>query len=235
MNKVGVKAGVLDAVLHASTPVQLLLLTLIVLSVVSWAIIYFKYQQFRLFGEANRLFADRFWKATSLEAVYEKVGEHVYSNLAQVFKAGYLELQRIADSSLASTAQTDSSPRLSGLDNLERSLRKALDNEVSAAEARLNFLATTGSTSPFIGLLGTVLGIMVSFSSIAATGSASLAIVAPGISESLFATAVGLFAAIPAVVAYNYFVGRVRKLEIELNNFAADFLNIAKRNFFRDH
>jgi len=124
--------------------------------------------------------------------------------------------------------------RLTGLDNLERTLRKAIDTEISLAESRLGFLATTGSTAPFVGLLGTVIGIMTSFSHIAASGSASLAVVAPGISEALFSTAVGLPAALPAVAAYNYFVGRVRRFEMDLNNFGSDFLNIAKRNFFKD-
>jgi biopolymer transport protein TolQ len=232
--KVGVKAGVLDSVLSASLPVQLLLLVLIGLSVVCWAIMATKWKQFRAFEEANHLFLDRFWKATSLESVHENIADFPGSNVARVFRAAYVELQRIADSALGGGGRlNNTAPRLSGLDNLERSLRKAVDTEIAFAEAKLNFLATTGSTAPFIGLLGTVVGIMTSFGQIASTGSASLAVVAPGISEALFATAIGLFAAIPAVVAYNYFIGRTRKLEIELTNFSSDFLNIAKRNFFR--
>jgi biopolymer transport protein TolQ len=235
--KVGVKAGVWDSVVHASFAVQLLLIVLIVLSVVSWGIIISKWSQFKRFDLANTSFLDRFWKATSLEAVYEKIGEFPDSNIARVFKAAYLELQRIAESSLGGKAPAEvgeAVPRLGGLDNLERALRKAVDTELSSAESRLNFLATTGSTSPFIGLLGTVVGIMTSFSQIASTGSASLAVVAPGISEALFSTAVGLFAAIPAVVAYNFYISRTRKLEMDLNNFSSDFLNIAKRNFFKE-
>lgn len=233
--KVGVKAGVLDSVLSASLPVQFLLLSLIVLSVVSWGIIISKWSQFKSFEAANVAFVDRFWKATSLESVYEKISDFPDSNIARVFKSAYLELQRIADSALGSGGGVgDAAPRLSGLDNLERALRKAVDTEIATVESRLSFLATTGSTAPFIGLLGTVVGIMTSFSHIAATGSASLAVVAPGISEALFATAVGLFAAIPAVVAYNFYISRVRKLEINLSNFSSDFLNIAKRNFFRE-
>jgi len=235
--KVAVKTGVLDAVLAAGLPVQLLLLSLIVLSIVSWAIMFLKWMQFKKFESENASFLDKFWKATSLESVYQRIADSPNSNIARVFKTAYLELQRIADSALAIPnpgGVGGAAPRLSGLDNLERALRKATDTEISSAEARLGFLATTGSTAPFIGLLGTVIGIMNSFSHIAATGSASLAVVAPGISEALFATAVGLFAAIPAVVAYNFFIGRVRKLEIELNNFSSDFLNIAKRNFFKE-
>lgn len=130
--------------------------------------------------------------------------------------------------------QSSNQGLLFGLDNLERTLRKATDTELSKAEKHLSFLATTGSTAPFIGLLGTVVGIMSSFGQIAASGSASLAVVAPGISEALFATAVGLFAALPAVAAYNFFVGQVRKIELSISNFASDFLNVAKRNYFRE-
>lgn len=234
--KVGVKAGVLDGIMGASPMVQLLLLLMIGLSVVCWAIIFTKYRQYQQFNTANESFHDRFWKATSLEQVFERVNEYPNSNLARVFKSAFLELQRIADSALAG-AKTGTEPqtRLSGIDNLERTLRKSIDSEVSLAESRLNFLATTGSTAPFIGLLGTVIGIMTSFSHIAASGSASLAVVAPGISEALFSTAVGLFAALPAVAAYNYYVSQVRRLEMDLNSFGSDFLNIAKRNFFKDN
>jgi biopolymer transport protein TolQ len=232
--KVGVKAGVLDGVLNAGPMVQLLLLVMISLSVISWAIIFTKYKQYKLFETANSAFSDRFWKATSLEHVFERVADYPHSNLARVFKAAFVELQRIADSALGKSGEGEATMRLSGLDNLERTLRKSIDAEVSQAEARLNFLATTGSTAPFIGLLGTVVGIMTSFSHIAASGSASLAVVAPGISEALFSTAVGLFAALPAVAAYNYYVSQVRKIEMDLNSFGSDFLNIAKRNFFKD-
>jgi biopolymer transport protein TolQ len=238
MNKIAVKTGVLDSVIAAGWPVQLLLLILIVASIISWGIIFIKNKQFQNFEKADANFNEDFWQAKSLEAVFEKLSEYPESTLARLFEAGYLELQRIADSALGSGSSSakagEVSLRLSGLDNLERALRKALDTELSVAESRLGFLATTGSTAPFVGLLGTVVGIMTSFTGIAASGSASLAVVAPGIAEALFSTAVGLFAAIPAVVAYNFFLGRTRRLEMELNNFSSDFLNIAKRNFFRD-
>lgn len=235
--QVGVKAGVLDGIMSAGPVVQLLLLLMIGLSIVSWAIIIVKYRQYKQFKVANIEFNDRFWKATSLESVFERINEFPQSNCGRVFKAAFLELQRIADSSLGKQAAVgaEAQTRLSGLDNLERTLRKAIDAEVALAESRLNFLATTGSTAPFIGLLGTVLGIMTSFSQIASSGSASLAVVAPGISEALFATAIGLFAALPAVAAYNYFISQVRRLEVDLNSFGSDFLNIAKRNFFKDN
>ncbi len=144
-------------------------------------------------------------------------------------------MKKIAESPMLNKTGTleSDSPQLSGLDNLERSIRKAVETEVSDLESRLPILATTGSTGPFIGLFGTVWGIMGSFQQIGRTGSASLAAVAPGISEALITTAIGLAAAIPAVVLYNYFVSQIRRQEISLNNFSADFLNIVKRNFFK--
>lgn len=234
---VGIKAGVLDGILKAGPMVQLLLAGMILLSVISWAIIIVKQRQFKECRDANAEFTDRFWKATSWESLNERVSEFPNSNLSRVFRAAFFELQRIAEASAGNSQSIKGGEHtavLSGIDNLERTVRKSIDSEVALAESRLNFLATTGSTAPFIGLLGTVVGIMTSFSHIAATGSASLAVVAPGISEALFATAVGLFAALPAVAGYNYFVGQVRRIEIELNSFGTDFLNIAKRNFFRE-
>jgi biopolymer transport protein TolQ len=233
--KIGVKAGILDGILGAGIAVQLLLLVLIALSVTSWGIILAKFNQLTVLKAANQRFSDLFWKANSLEAVFDRIKEAGDGGMSRVYKAAFLELQRIAESGLAtqSTHAGETQTRLSGLDNLERALRKAIDTEVSLAESRLGFLATTGSTAPFIGLLGTVIGIMTSFSHIASTGSASLAVVAPGISEALFSTAIGLFAALPAVAAYNAFIGQVRRVEMDLNSFGSDFLNIAKRNFFK--
>jgi biopolymer transport protein TolQ len=251
--KVGVKAGVLDGLMNAGPVVQLLVFIMLALSVLSWAIIFTKYRQFKAVREANADFSEKFWRTTSLESLFHRISEYNESNLARVFKAAFLELQRLADTAIEEEKGEDgespateategslgkrstSAPvRLFGIDNMERAVRNAIDTEVSLIEARLGFLATTGSTAPFIGLLGTVIGIMTSFSQIAASGSASLAVVAPGISEALFSTAVGLFAALPAVAAYNYFIGQVRRIEMDLNSFGSDFLNIAKRNFFRE-
>lgn len=233
-SKVAVKTGLTDTLLGANPFVQLLLLMLIALSVISWAIMFTKYKQFAVLKDANEKFNDVFWKASSLESVFERVSEASTSSLSRVFRSAYLELQRIAESGLSnkSDLSTDA-PRLSGLDNLERTIRKGIEQEIAIAESRLTFLATVGSTSPFIGLLGTVVGIMTSFGNIASSGNASLAVVAPGISEALFSTAVGLFAALPAVAAYNIYITQIRKFEMELNSFGSDFLNIAKRNFFK--
>lgn len=226
--------GPLEAILQASLIVQLTLLTLIGLSVLCWAVGFTKWRQLRAIREANEIFSARFWKAASLDSLYEEVDTFRDSSLARVFKAAYLEMKKIAESPMNRAGEANAKPMLSGLDNLDRVLRKSIDNEISIMESRLTILATTGSTGPFIGLFGTVWGIMSSFHKIGQTGSASLAVVAPGISEALVATAIGLAAAIPAVVLYNNFVSRIRRLEIDLNNFSSDFLNIVKRNFFQE-
>ncbi len=223
----------IEAIAQASIVVQLTLFILVALSVVCWAITFYKYKQFKLIKNSNEPFSDLFWKAKSLDDIFAKVSDYPKSSLAKIFKAGYLELRKMADSTLAEKENANHSPMLSGIDNLERAIKKEIDNEISSMESRLNLLATTGSTGPFIGLFGTVWGIMGAFQKIGATQMASLAIVAPGISEALIATAIGLAAAIPATVAYNYFLTEIKSQEVELSNFAADFLNIAKRNFFK--
>ncbi len=228
---VSVNLNSLDAILSASPVVQLTLLCLVGLSISCWAIGIFKWKQLKELTSQNGIFLDRFWQASSLDKVAEEseaMAKH--SGVARVFRAGYQELTRLA----SSVKEGEGKIQLSGSDNLERSLRKAIDTELANMESRLTLLATTGSTGPFIGLFGTVWGIMGSFHKIGISGSASLAVVAPGISEALIATAVGLAAAIPAVILYNHFVARIRRAEMELNNFATDFMNIAKRNFFRE-
>ena len=231
---VNVDFSAINAILSASWPVQLTLLVLIGMSVLTWAIIYTKKKHFEQLNENNIPFLEKFWKASSLDEIYSELERHQESSAARIFRAGYQELRKIADSGLAQKSEQTNAPMLSGIDNLDRAMRKAIDTEISSMESRLSFLATTGSTGPFIGLFGTVWGIMGAFATIGATGMASLAVVAPGISEALIATAIGLVAAIPATVAYNHFISKLKREEIELNSFAADFLNIAKRNFFHD-
>lgn len=229
---VSVNTGALDALSSASPVVQLTLLILVGLSVFCWAIAWSKYQHFRKLNKADEQFLTKFWKVNSLDTLYEDLDHYKDSALARVFKAAYLEMKKLAESPMLAKAEGDK-PILSGIDNLDRVLRKASENEIANLESRLTVLATTGSTGPFIGLFGTVWGIMGSFHKIGQTGSASLAVVAPGISEALIATAIGLAAAIPAVVLYNSFISKIRREEISLNNFSADFLNIVKRNFFQ--
>ena len=224
-----------DAILQASLIVQLTLFILVGLSVFCWGIGYTKHIQFTKLRRANSAFVDRFWKVSSLDTLNEEIEVYSSSSIARIFKAAYLEMKKLAESDrLNKSDNTNQRPQLSGLDNLERVIRKTTETEIALMESRMTVLATTGSTGPFIGLFGTVWGIMSSFHKIGTTGNASLAVVAPGISEALVATAIGLAAAIPAVVLYNNFISRIRKEEIEINNFTSDFLNIVKRNFFRE-
>lgn len=224
--------SLISDLLQASPIVQALLVALVMMSIFSWAIIYNKYLQLQDTQSADDKFEDKFWKTQTLQGLYDSLQDFPDSAMARVFKSAYLELQKIVEAS--QNMEATGPVHLFGYDNLERSIRKSIDIEIARLESRLGFLATTGSTGPFIGLLGTVLGIMTSFREISQTGSASLAVVAPGISEALFATAVGLFAAIPAVIAYNHFINRIKKSEVQLNSFGTDFLNVAKRNFFRE-
>lgn len=228
------KYSSLNALLHASPLVQLVLLILVSLSILCWAIAWTKYRELKTLREANQAFSTVFWKATSLDELHEKISVYSSSSFARLFKDVFGEMKKIADSPLLNTSdETTPSAKLTGLDNLERTIRKSTENEMAALESKLTVLASTGSTGPFIGLFGTVWGIMTSFEGIARTGSASLATVAPGISEALIATAIGLAAAIPAVILYNHFISQVRREELELNNFGFDLLNILKRNFFK--
>lgn len=222
-------------VLNAGPMVQLVLFILLAFSVVSWAIIFLK---FRLIGRAQKQsedFLQAFWSNQRLDALYEVSGNLLQSPLAKVFRAGYREFSRVnqAVSRESAGGSVAVAPELSGLENVRRALGRARNLEASRLERSLIFLATTGSTTPFIGLFGTVWGIMNAFRGIGRTGAASLAVVAPGISEALVATAAGLGAAIPAVVAYNYYVNRVRALEGEMENFSAEFLNLVERYYLR--
>ncbi len=218
--EISTQSSLISDIMGAGIAVQFLLLVLIGMSIVSWAIIFKKRKVFNQVKTENDRFLDLFWSAATLEQVKDKLERHGESPLSRIFNSGFSELERV---------RRRNNPTLGdGVDNLERALRKGQDQEVSLLEERLAFLATTGATAPFIGLLGTVVGIMNSFRAISNAGSASLATVAPGISEALFATAVGLFAAIPAVMAYNYLLNEVRKQENQMNNFISEFLNISR-------
>ena len=235
-SKSAVNINAFEAILSASPIVQLTLLLLLCMSVVSWAIIWQKQKQFKKVQAENANFLEAFWKASSLDSLNSNISKYLDGTVGNVFKAGFQELQRIANSNLSDKFANKGTamPKLQGIDNLVRTLQKASDGEIHKLEKNLTFLATTGSTGPFIGLFGTVWGIMGAFHKIGQMGSASLAVVAPGISEALVTTAIGLVAAIPAVVAYNQFVSRMKREELEIEGFKTDFLNIAKRNFFKD-
>lgn len=165
------------------------------------------------------------WNTERLESLYAQVRSYDGSPIAVVFRAGYVELARV----MGNASPTDQGD----MENIERALGRAATTEMTSLEAMLPFLATTGSTAPFIGLFGTVWGIMDSFINISAQKSASLDVVAPGIAEALIATAIGLVAAIPAVMAYNFFIRRIQVLESEVTNFEKDYLNVVRRHFLR--
>jgi len=161
--------------------------------------------------------------AERLEGIYQQIKKYDGSPVAAVFRSGYVELARISSESQGGTA----------MDNIDRALRRTKNNELMSLETFVPFLATTGSTAPFVGLFGTVWGIMGSFIAIHGEENATLAVVAPGIAEALIATAIGLLAAIPAVMAYNFFIRKIRVLESEVDAFSSDLLNIVRRHFVR--
>ena len=224
--------SLLNMIMDAGLIVKFVLLLLFIFSVVSWAIIFFKYRYYRKIRQENESFDEDYSRSSKLSDVLPAAKKYSYSTIAEVFRVGYAELTKI-NKPLNDSAQGSDEIRLSSLDNLERSMNKACNTEMTKLESALGFLATTGSASPFIGLFGTVWGIMDTFKGIGARGSATLAIVAPGISEALIATAAGLAAAIPAVIFYNYFLTQSKNMVQEMENFAAEFLNIVERYLVR--
>jgi biopolymer transport protein TolQ len=211
--------------------VQLVLLILVMFSVASWAIILSKHRTLSHAQRQSEAFLDAFWKNQRLDALYEKSESWIDSPVSKVFRAGYRELSRLHDVVVKTEAGVDvaAAPETSILQNVSRAMSRARNLETTRLERALTFLATTGSATPFIGLFGTVWGIMNAFRSIGLSGAASLAVVAPGISEALIATAVGLAAAIPAVIAYNAYLRRVETLTIEMENFSDEFMNLVDR------
>jgi len=224
--------SLLGMVMDAGLMVQLVLLLLFVFSVVSWAIIFLKYRYYRKVNKENDAFASDYSRSSKLSDVMPAAKKYDNSTLAEVFRIGYTELTKINKQAGESAGSVDEIS-LSSLDNLERAMNRACNTEMTKLESALGFLATTGSASPFIGLFGTVWGIMDTFKGIGARGTATLAVVAPGISEALIATAAGLAAAIPAVIFYNYFLNQSKNMVQEMENFASELLNIVERHFVR--
>jgi len=226
---------------NAGLVVQLVLLLLLFFSVASWAIILIKYRYIKRAFRQSAEFTEFFWKSRDLSNAFSKAKQLHGSPLARIFRIAYVELKKtsqsggssISESSQATGENFSFSSKFAGMDNVKRALRRAINTEMTRMTQMVPFLATTGNTTPFIGLFGTVWGIMNAFSGIGQRGSASLAVVAPGISEALVATAAGLAAAIPAVIAFNFFMNKIRTLETELQSFSADFLNIIERDILR--
>ena len=222
-----------DMILHAGPVGQLVMLTLLIFSIVSWSIVIMKARLFKKVRLDSEDFIETFWNSSNLSEAYTNASEFEYSPQAEVFVAGFGELEkinkirnRIDDGKTADTLDM----QLATMDNLKRAVRKAASQKINQLGSNLPFLATTGSAAPFIGLFGTVWGIMASFHDIGQRGSASLAVVAPGISEALVATAAGLAVAIPAVIFYNYFSNKLDEIDGEISNFSTDFLNLVERN-----
>lgn len=216
---------------HSGIVVKSVLLILIVASIVSWAIIIQKRKVFKKIEKSNFQFNSMFNSQTNFSQVMDRISEFQDSSLSIMFQKGYFELGKIKDKCNLS----GNSPSFeiyfkeNGIEAIERSLKQGVNIANSKLENRLSTLASIGSVSPFIGLFGTVWGIIDSFTGLA-TGGGSIEAVAPGIAEALVATAVGLFAAIPAVWAFNIFNNKVNQINLEMENFGQDFLNTAQRN-----
>ena len=199
--------------LRADIIVKSVIIILIASSIYSWAIIFDKYKLFKKINKSSEEFEDKFWKSKSAENFYNSLPANIDDPMAKVFK-----------NSMQSVMKTRSKSNLD--ERLGGALQSNIEKQMNIIEKNYTFLATVGSTAPFIGLFGTVWGIMNSFQSIAISRNTSLAIVAPGIAEALFATALGLLAAIPAVIAYNKFSNDSKKYFQKLENFSKRFISI---------
>lgn len=202
---------------------------LVVFSLVSWAIMVAKGVQLRRADQHSRRFLDTFHKSKRFSEVSATATRLHASPMVGIFQAGYAEID--AQMKAAGASAEGGNYRLRSLPSLERTLQRAIHVEVAQLGRWTPFLATTAAATPFIGLFGTVWGIMVAFGDIGLTGSTSLDVVAPGIAEALVNTAAGLAAAIPALIGYNYFAARLRRLRVRMDDFALELLSLAERNF----
>lgn len=213
-------------VLNASHPVKVVLVLLVVFSVVCWLVIGAKSLHLRRARRESERFLDAFDKAAGFDALAQGLAAFRGSPLARIFAIGYDEMRRMTGGVMARLDDAQST-------HVMAATRRAAQREIAHLESWMSLLGTIGSTAPFIGLFGTVYGIMDAFLSIGNMGNANLPVVAPKIAEALIATAIGLVAAIPAVMAYNYFQRRIRVLRSEMETFEQDYLNIIKRHFLR--
>lgn len=220
--------GVLDMISGSGPVVQGVLYLLILTSVASWAIVLYKARQIRKARRDSDRFVKQFWDTRNLTEMSKAAEAMPHNPVAGVFRAGYQELVRLRSKRGGNDAMTT---ELGGVANVERAMRRAASLERTELERLLTFLATVASATPFVGLFGTVWGIMNSFLGLSQEGASTIQAVAPGISEALVATAMGLAAAIPALVAFNHFSRQTRVMAVEMDNFASEFLNIAERHF----
>ena len=215
--------SILRLILDASLLVQLVMLVLVLASVASWAMMFRKRSQLRQAAEEAEEFEDRFWSGGNLAEIYARIEptEEADGAMERIFRAGFREFSRMRkQTGVPGDAQVEAA---------QRAMRIALAREEDDLEQHLPFLATVGSVSPYIGLFGTVWGIMHAFLGLSGVQQATLAMVAPGIAEALIATALGLFAAIPAVIAYNRFAGDVDRVASRLENFGDEFVALLNR------
>jgi biopolymer transport protein TolQ len=203
--------------------VKLILLLLLAASVVTWAIIYLKWKVIRNSTAQNKSFVELFWNSSSLDEIHQKLDGFPDSQIAKVFSSGYRELRKLP----VQNGTSEGTPEIA---NITRAMNRTHGIEVDELEKYVDWLASTASAAPFVGLFGTVWGIMSSFQNIGAMGSASLAVVAPGISEALIATAMGLGAAIPAAIAYNTLVNRMKKISLDVESFSQEYINMIQRS-----
>ena len=215
----------LQLIYDASLLVQLVMLVLLLASILSWSVIYGKRQQFTRAKRAADHFEDLFWSGGEVGDIYKALQNRRTDlcGLERIFEAGFSEYSRLYQ-------KADSGEQL--LDGAQRAMRIALSRETDAIEANLSFLATVGSISPYVGLLGTVWGVMNSFLGLGSVRQATLAVVAPGIAEALIATAMGLFAAIPAVIAYNRFANSADRLLNRYDSFIEEFSSLLQRQVY---
>jgi len=214
--------SIVSLITNASVLVQLVMLLLLVVSVMAWTIIFSKSKALKQAREEMISFEDRFWSGGDLARLYEQANEHSESRgLERIFKAGFKEFIKLRQ-------QGEPDP-MAVVEGAQRAMRVKLNREADNLEISLGFLATVGSTSPYVGLFGTVWGIMNSFRALGNVQQATLAMVAPGIAEALIATAMGLFAAIPAVIAYNRFRTDVERLISHYDSFVDEFASILQR------
>jgi biopolymer transport protein TolQ len=219
----GSELSLIDLVLQASIVVQLVLLVLVLASVLSWAAIFDRSRALRRARSAADAFEQTFWSGGDLSALYRELGQddRRLTGLQAIFRNGFKEYVRLRKVTPEDT--------LGLIQGAERSMRVALSREMDRLESNLSFLATVGSTSPYVGLFGTVWGIMHAFHALGNVQQATLALVAPGISEALVATAIGLFAAIPAVIAYNRYSNQVERLNNRYEEFMEEFSTLLQR------
>lgn len=213
----------MSLIMNAGLVVKAVMLGLFLASVGSWAIILLKRQLLKQATKQNDAFLQGFWGGWNLSESFSRAADYPYSPVAKTFQAAIRELRKLGDEKKAAA-----DGGLRG-DVVVRALKKANTQEIAALEHSVSWLATVASAAPFVGLFGTVWGIMTSFQSIGMSGQASLAVVAPGISEALIATAIGLFAAIPAAIAYNYLNSKIKSQALTLDSFNQDLLNLLQR------